>query len=158
MNVVMDADCLIKLTKAQVKESVCSTFCIAIPSEVRREVMANAAEHPECAVVQANLKCGALAEVAEPKRRMQGEESVLAAYRSGAYACVASDDKRFIKKLRIMGVPYITPAVFVLLLVTKSHLSVAEGLAKLEQLAPMISDDEVAIVRLKFENLREKGI
>ena len=37
MNVVMDADCLIKLTKAQVKESVCSTFCIAIPSEVRRE-------------------------------------------------------------------------------------------------------------------------
>lgn len=158
MNVVMDADCLIKLTKAQLKEAVCATFRIAIPSAVRLEVMANAADHPECAVVHANLESGALGEVPGHQRSMKGEEAVLAVYRSGTYAGVASDDKRFIKKLRIMGVPFITPAVFVLLLVTKAHVSVAVGLAKLEQLAPLISADEVAVVRLKLENLREKGV
>ena len=153
----MDADCLIKLTKAQLKEPVCAAFRIAIPFEVRREVMANAASHPECDVVQANLKRGALTEVPKHRRSMKGEEAVLVVYRTGAYAGVASDDKRFIRKLRILGVPYITPAVFILLLATKAHVSVAEALEKLEQLGPMISNDELAVVRLKLESLREEG-
>ena len=153
----MDTDCLIKLAKAHLKESVCAAFEVVIPSRVRQEVMSNAAEHPECSVVKANLDRGVLSEVPEDKRGVKGEDAALAVYRSGAYAGIASDDKRFIKRLQLLGVPYITPAVFILLLVMQARLGVEEGLARLGQLSPMISDDELAIVKLKLENMRQKG-
>jgi len=153
----MDADCLIKLTKADLKEPVCAAFRIAIPATVRREVMAHASEHTECAVVRANLERGALIEVSDGGRGVKGEEAVLVAYRSGPYVGVASDDKRFVRKLRIMGIPYITPAVFLFLLAAKARMSVAEAVTALDRLTPMISNDEVAVVRLKLESLKEKG-
>lgn len=156
MNVVMDADCLIKLTKARIKEEVCRAFRVFIPGNVCREVLRNATEHPECGVVLANLQSGALVEVESRKLAGKGEESVLDAFQTGSYAGIASDDKRFIKKLRILGVPYITPAVFVLLLTSRAGLSVSAALEMLERLAPLISDDEVAVVRLKLESRRRE--
>jgi rRNA-processing protein FCF1 len=157
MKVVMDADCLIKLAKAQMKEAVCDAFEVAVPSRVRREVMSNAARHPECSVIGENLRNGALQEVDGGKRGGKGEDAVLAAFEAGSYDGIASDDKRFIRRLRLLGVPHIPPAVFVLLLVKQGRLDMTEGLARLDRLAPMISNEEVAVVKLQLAGLRERG-
>ncbi len=154
MKIIMDADCLIKLTKAQIKEDVCSAFKVVIPEKVRKEIMVNASLHPECSVIQRNLDSGKLNEIAKSRITKKGEEAVLALYQGGGYTGVASDDKRFIKKLRVLGVPFITPAVFVLLLVKLQHISIDEGFSKLNKLSNMVSDDETAIVKLKLETLR----
>ena len=154
MRFVIDADCLIKLAKAQFKEPVCAAFEIALPADVRREVMRNAAAHPECQLIAANLGSRSLHEVASRERGVKGEEATLAVYRQGGCDGIASDDKRFIRKLRALGVPYVTAAVFILLLVRHGHLTVAEGQEALNRLAPMVSDDEVAVVRLKLQSLR----
>ncbi|MEW6752396.1 MAG: hypothetical protein AB1505_15640 [Candidatus Latescibacterota bacterium] len=42
--VAMDADCLIKLAKAGVKERICAAWQIAIPAAVRRETVDQAPE------------------------------------------------------------------------------------------------------------------
>lgn len=52
MRIVMDSDCLIKLTKARLKESVCRAYEITIPVEVRREVVDQSKGHPESIVVE----------------------------------------------------------------------------------------------------------
>ena len=153
MKVLMDADCLIKLTKAQLKETVCAVFDVSIPSVVRREVMRNAAAHPECLVIRGNLESGSLSEVPVPGTGVKGEDAALAAYNAGGYAGIASDDKRFTKKLQLLGIPYISAAVFVLLLVKRGRFGADEAAQALGRLAPMVSDDEIAVVRLKLESL-----
>jgi len=150
MKIVMDADCLIKLTKAQLKEAVCEAFVILVPRRVREEVMVNASEHPECPVIEANLNRGALTEVPGVSSQAKGEEAALALYQAGPCAGIATDDKRFARRLQMLGVPYVTPGVFVWLLVKRGRLTVDEGLGKLERLAPLVSDDEIAVVRLKL--------
>lgn len=153
----MDADCLIKLTKAHLKEEVCAATEIVVPLKVREEVMTNASEHAECSVVQRNLDRGLLREVADPQPPVRGEDAALAVYQAGGYAGIASDDKRFIRRLQLLGVPYITPAVFILLLVRQRCLDVEEGLDRLSRIAHMVSDDETAVVRLKLEAYRAGG-
>ena len=151
----MDADCLIKLTKAQLKERVCTAFDVTIPADVRREVMRNATEHPECTVIASNLASGFLTEVAAPQEAARGEDAALAVYAAGGYEGIASDDKRFVRKLRVLGIPYITPGAFLLLLVNRGHVQVKEAIRKLERLAPMVSADEAAVVKLKLDGLRQ---
>lgn len=151
---LMDADCLIKLTKAQLKERVCAAFDVVLPTKVCREVMVNADSHPECTVVQRNLDSGALVEVPDAREHAKGEEALLAAYASGEYAAIASDDRRFVRRLRVLGNPYITPAVLLLVMVKQSRLTVEEAERALVELAPMISDAETAIVKLKLEARR----
>ncbi|NCC53228.1 MAG: hypothetical protein EOM20_18730 [Spartobacteria bacterium] len=153
MKIIMDADCLIKLTKAGIKEDVCNAFTTFIPTRVRHEVMVNAPMHPECSVIQNNLDKGVLKEISEFRQAMKGEEAVLALYQQGNYAAIASDDKRFIGKLRILNIPFLTPGVIILLLVKQQHIDRSDGLRKLEKLSCMISDDEFAIVKLKLEAL-----
>ena len=86
----------------------------------------------------------------------KGEDAAVAAYVEGQHAGIASDDKRFTKKLRLLGIPYLTPAVLVLLLVRRGHLSVDEGANKLDALSPMVSDAETAIAKTKLDAMKHK--
>jgi len=156
MKVLMDADSLIKLTKAHLKEPVCKVFDIVLPAKVRREVMIHASVHPECRIVQANLDSGAIAEVRGPRRSTRGDDALLAEFGNGRYDAIATDDKRFIRKLRVLETPYITPAVMLLAMARNQRLTVGEAFAALNRLTPMVSDAEVAIVKLKLESLRIK--
>jgi hypothetical protein len=154
MRVVMDADCLIKLTKARLKESVCAAYEVLLPPEARREVMKNAPEHPECAVIAQNLASSLLGVIPVAGGSATGEAAALAAYQRGGYDGIGSDDKRFVNRLRILGVPYITPAVFIVLLAREGHVGVPEALDKLDRLAPLVSDEEATVARLHLESLR----
>jgi rRNA-processing protein FCF1 len=157
MKVVMDADCLIKLTKAGLKEIVCRAFEIAIPSEVLHEVTANPSEHPEVAVIRQNLSEGRLVELTQPRRAVKGEDATLLAYRAGGYDGIASDDKRFVRKLQVQGVPYITATVFLLLLAKKGAMDPVTALENLTRLAAFVSEDEFTIAKMKLDELQRGG-
>lgn len=60
MKIVMAADCLIKLTKAGLKESVCNAFLVTIPHLVKEEIVDRRRKKrlPDAYVVEKNIKDG----------------------------------------------------------------------------------------------------
>jgi hypothetical protein len=69
-------------------------------------------------------------------------ETALAIFQSGGFDAVCSDDKRFIRLLRALGIPHITPAVCVFLLLKQGKINLADAVEKLELLRPFIRSDE----------------
>ena len=157
MRIIMDADCLIKLTKARLKETVCSHFTIVIPRLVKCEVVDNAKGHLDSRIIQENLDRKLLTVSKAGKKSKKGEEAALRVFRQGGFDKVGSDDKRFVRYLRILGVPYVTPSMFILLLVREGKMRIDEANKRLELLAPFVSADEYAVVKLKLDALKSGG-
>jgi hypothetical protein len=78
----------------------------------------------------------------------------LSLYRQSKFDAVCSDDKKFIKKLRLLDIPYITPSVFIVILLKERILTVKDANERLDDLSPFISDDEYHTVKLVLENWR----
>lgn len=155
MKFIMDADCLIKLTKAHLKELVCRSFNIVLPEQVKREVVDAGSDHPDAAVIQENIRRKIVSVEPEARKKHgKGEEGALALFRQSEYDAICTDDRKFVRRLRIMEVPYVTPAILVLLLVKHRALPVSQALKRLEALAPFVSADEYAVARLKLESMR----
>jgi hypothetical protein len=57
----MDADCLIKLTKAGLKEQVCDAWEVVIPAVVRRETVEQAPRVPDATRIKQNIAAGRIA-------------------------------------------------------------------------------------------------
>lgn len=151
----MDADCLIKLTKGQAKELACRAFTVVVPERVRREVVEDGAGHPDAAVVARNIAEGLLTVAPGGSVRQKGEEAALALFGQGGFDGICSDDRRFVARLRMQGIPYLTPAVLILLLVKTGRLSGREGAARLAAIAPFVSSEEYAVARLRLETMPE---
>jgi rRNA-processing protein FCF1 len=156
MKIVMDADCLIKLTKAQLKEAVCQACDVLVPSTVLGEVLRNASAHPECEVIQANLGDGKLVEAKTLRSHAKGEHAALEVFDPDKHSGIASDDKRFVRELRLKGIPYITAGVFIPMLVQRGQLSVDDADRRLGLLAPTISEDEAALIRRRLNSLQRE--
>jgi len=152
MRVVMDSDCLIKLVQARAKELVCRTCTVVIPPEVRREVVDDGQGRPDALATGQNIATGLLAVAASRAESgdRKGEDAVLALYRQGGFDGVCSDDRRLLGKLRTLGIPYLTPATLIVVLVRKGCLSRDDGAKTLIGLAPRISVDEYAVARLSL--------
>ncbi len=107
MKLIMDSDCLVKLTKAGVKEVLLLSIEVSIPALVKRETVDEAKDkgHQDSLMIEENLmkKTLHLVEAKRKKRSLltgaKGEEEVVSVYLSGTYDAVASDDRRFLKKL-----------------------------------------------------------
>jgi hypothetical protein len=154
MKVIMDADCLIKLTKANVKELVCENITVVMPFAVKAEVTDDAGAHPDAEMIRMNIKKKLLSVKGDQAGHGKGEEAALHLYQQGGFDALCSDDRRFIRRLKLLNIPYITPAVFVAMLVKRRTLTIKEAIEKLDLLAPYISDDEYAAVKLVIENWR----
>lgn len=153
----MDADCLIKLIKAGLKESICRAFTITLPHLVKQEVVdrGKAKQLPDALVVEKNLNEGIIkVKTDKTIKATTGEKEAFALYQKGGFDAIGSDDKRFIRQMRLFNVPYITPAVFIALMVKQGNLKVTEALKKLEILSAYISDDEYSTVKLFLDNRR----
>ncbi|MBA4390995.1 MAG: hypothetical protein C0399_08655 [Syntrophus sp. (in: bacteria)] len=150
----MDADCLIKLTKANLKEIVCKCYAVFTTQTVKKEVVDDGEGRVDALVIDANIRKGLLSVDSHIGPTEKGEESVYALYRADKFDAVCSDDKRFIKKLRLLGIPYITPAVFVVALMRDGQLTAAEAEKKLDALSPFISSDEYLTVQLSIRGRR----
>lgn len=85
---------------------------------------------------------------------VKGEEAELAIFQSGGFDAVCSDDKRFVRRLRTLGVPYITPAVCIALLLKQGKVNLPDALEKLELLSPFISSDEYHTVKWALDTWR----
>ena len=148
----MDADCLIKLTKAKLKELVCKNFTVIIPQTVKKEVIDNALGHPDAVILRENLEKDLLTVNKLRSSSKKGEDAIFAIYKHGEFDAICSDDKRFIKRLRLFDIPYITPSVFIAVLLRSGKLTINEACKKLDLLSPFISDDEYNTVKLILEN------
>jgi rRNA-processing protein FCF1 len=154
MNVLMDSDCLIKLTKAGIKETVCAHISVVIPQVVTHEVIDLGKNHPDSMVIKDNLDKGLLSLSGIETQDVKGEEAVLAIFQNGGFDAVCSDDKRFIRRLRALDVPYITPAVCIVLLLKQGEIIMPDAVEKLESLRPFISSDEYNAVKWVLDTWR----
>ena len=154
MNVLMDADCLIKFTKAGLKEAICTHLTVVIPQVVKREVIDLGKNHPDSMVIKDNLDKGLLSLSDVEMQDVKGEEAVLAIFQQGGFDAILSDDKRFVRRLRALDVPYITPAVCIVFLLKQGKITLPEALEKLELLSPLISSDEYHTVKWALDTWR----
>ena len=154
MRVLMDADCLIKLTKAKLKEDVCMNFSVVIPYLVKQETVDNGGAHPDALIIKENIGKKLLSVSKASHCGTKGEDALFSIYKHGNFNAICSDDKKFIKKLRFFDVPYITPSVFIVILLKERILNIKEASEKLNALSPYISDDEFHTVKLVLENWR----
>ena len=150
----MDADCLIKFTKAGLKEAVCTRLSVVIPQVVKREVIDLGKNHPDSMVIKDNLDKGLLSLSGVEMQDVKGEVAALAIFQKGGFDAILSDDKRFVRRLRALDVPYITPAVCIVILLKQGKFTLPEALEKLELLRPLISSDEYHTVRWALDTWR----
>jgi len=155
MKVILDADSLIKLTKAKVKEIVLKNMEAYIPPKVFEETVEIPKEegYPDAFLIDENLKKGLLAvekikenkeaEAMIAKLRMRGGEAdVFRLYKSGDFDVVSSDDGKFLEMLDGLNVPYITPSALIVFLFKKKVLSREDAESYINNLKEMISDEE----------------
>ena len=148
----MDADCLIKLTKSKLKELVCKNFSVAIPQIVKEEITYNTQEHFDAMIISENIENKLITINTMSSSSKKGEDAIFSIFQQGEYDAICSDDKRFIKRLRFFNIPYITPAVFIALLLKKGKLTVKESREKLDCLSSFVSDEEYNVIKAFLEN------
>ena len=151
----MDTDAMIKVTKGSVKEAVAKAFTLLLPPEVRRECVeqGKAGGYPDALRIEENLRRGLLSQ-AHGKRSPEtealirdlrlagGEADVVRLFRAGAADLIVSDDRRFLQFLEGLGIPFTTPAALIVALVRRKKATPEDGLALLDKLVGMISEDE----------------
>ena len=154
MKVLMDADCLIKLTKSKLKELVCKNFSVSVPQVVKEEVVDNAEKHPDALIIKKNIESKLLTLNKMSLSAQKGEDALFATFQHGKFGAICSDDKRFLKRLQLFDIPYITPSVFINILLKDGEIILEEAYEKLDLLSPFISDDEYNAVKLVLEKWR----
>jgi rRNA-processing protein FCF1 len=148
MRIAMDADCLIKLTKAGLKEQICAEWSIAIPDLVCQETVERAPYLPDAQRIAGNISTGRLAVHVIDDEHAKGEDAVLLLFQGGGYDAVATDDARFIRRLRGLGVPFAIPAVIVVRLKLEGALTADQAMDALAALRQHISAEQHAAALL----------
>jgi len=160
MRIVMDSDCLIKLTKAGAKEAVAAAAVVCIPVLVRKETVDQSVAQgfQDAAAIRSNIDQGRLqviaagaaaSRIAMPATK--GETEVVAAFAGGNFDVIASDDRRFLRKLSAANIPFLTAATCILYAHKAGKLDHEEALALLAALRPYISGEEYSITKLYLE-------
>lgn len=154
MKILMDADCLIKLTKAGIKEKICLHFMITLPETVKKETV-DAGKIKGCLdaeLIEKNIQEG-LVKVAPEKYSplRKGDQSLIDMFKKGKFESIATDDAKFIRHLKSMEIPFIMPGLLPYLLVQKGVIERAEALRWNEKLSSFISDDEYSTVKILLE-------
>jgi len=163
----MDSDCLIKLTKAKAKRDVTECVVVSIPEIVKKETVdeGKASGYADPLEIEKNIEAGKImvkpvhmtSEIrgtAETLRLKGGEVDVYGLFRKGGFTAVASDDQKLIRKLEEIEVPCITPTALIIYAWRKSAISRERALRLLEQIKPMVSDEEYVLSKIEVEKER----
>ena len=157
MKVIMDADSLIKLTKAKAKEVILKNIEAYIPPKVVEETVETPKEegYPDAFLIEANLNLKkGLLEVGEIEEKEEveemidrlkikgGEADVFRLYKSGSFDAISSDDGKFLEILDALDIPYLTPSALIVHLFKMKGLSKKETETYINELKEMISDEE----------------
>ncbi len=149
----MDADCLIKLTKAGLKELVAANDSISIPKPVKREVV-DAGKKKQCAdaiAVEKNIESKMFFVIDAPAQIEKGDQALISMYREEDYDAIATDDTKLSRQLKSLNIPFILPALVLYRLLKESKIDYKTILWALQQLSEFISEDEFSTVRLLME-------
>lgn len=153
MKLLMDADCLIKLTKAGLKELIAENTVISIPETVKCEVV-DAGIIKGCVdsfVVEQNIKAQIVNVIGSSVYHEKGDHALAALFEKEAYDAIATDDARLTRNLRVLGIPFILPGLIIHQLKKEERMSLTTALWALDQLAAFISEDEFCITKLLLE-------
>jgi rRNA-processing protein FCF1 len=156
MTILMDADCLIKLTKAGLKELICKQERIVIPRTVKREVVdvGKRKGHPDAELIGENIRHGLIMLAKEvASDHVKGDQALVAIFKRGRYSAVATDDAKLTRILQATGIPFVLPALFIFSICRRGVIDKAKGLNWLEKLSPFISDEEYTVTRLLLEEM-----
>jgi hypothetical protein len=159
MKVVMDSDCLVKLTKAGIKESIVSAMEVHIPPLVKKETVDEAKGRGfQDAFEIERIIAGKRLHLANPHKKKtpavsaaKGEEEVVSLFEEGNYDAIASDDRRFLKALNAARIPYLTPSACLVYVYKNGGIGKKAAWEMLESLKPYISSDEYAVAKLYLE-------
>ena len=156
MKLLMDADCLIKFTKAGLKELVATKNSVFIPEPVKREVV-DAGKKKECSdafAVEKNIESKLITVIDAPARVEKGDQALIAIYREEDYDAIATDDTKLCRQLKALNIPFILPALVLYRFYIESKIDYKKVLWALQQFSEFISEDEYATVRLLMEKER----
>ena len=147
MKILMDSDCLIKLTKAGLKENIASICKIIIPQAVYDEVVVAGKKKgcDDAFVVENNESIGKIHVLKKISSSNKGDDALFELFDRGIHTAVGTDDARLAKRLQTNGIPFILPAVIILKLFEMEHISYEKALWMLDQLSAFISGDEYAM-------------
>ncbi|HSB31443.1 MAG TPA: hypothetical protein VLD55_07560 [Candidatus Sulfobium mesophilum] len=155
----MDSDCLVKLTKAGIKESIVSAMEVHIPPLVKKETVdeAKGRGFQDAVEIEGNIARRRL-HVANPHKKKialvsasKGEEEVVSLFEEGNYDAIASDDRRFLKILDAARIPYLTPGACLVYMHKNNRSEREKAMEMLESLKPFISSDEYVVTKLYLE-------
>lgn len=157
----MDADALVKLTKAGAKELVTSAFSVVIPELVRDEVVTEGKElgHVDGLQVEDNIRLGKIQVVpAMPEHgtsrvltHAKGDRALLSHATRGRYAAVVTDDAALLNRLKTLGISATVPAALLLAAGRRRRLAAREIRSFLDELRPHISSEEYVTCILTLE-------
>jgi len=150
----MDADCLIKLTKSGLKEPICRTEKVTIPTAVKREVVdaGRTKDYSDAGIVDQNIQNGLITVAKESSPiHSAGDQDLIAAFKQGRYAVIATDDAKLIRTLRAAGIPFMVPALLIHVQREKGEIDQKTALDWLNKLSAFISDEEYTVTKLLLE-------
>ena len=149
----MDADCLIKITRAGYKESALRAFKVVVPEPVVKEVVVQGSGRAESELIAANI--GARRIEVRAVAEESGDSALAPAFRAGRFDCVGTDDRRLISRLTTLGIPCVVPGLLLYELAKLGQASRQEAERLLQRLQPSISSDEYQIVRHLLRGLKQ---
>lgn len=142
---LMDADCLIKITQAGYKEDTLRAFKVVVPEPVVREVVAQGSGRAASDLISTNIESRCL-EVHEVTAE-SGDSALVTSFRTGGFDCVGTDDRRLIGRLTTLGIPCVVPGLLLYELARLGQISLQAAQRLLRRLQPSISSDEYQTVR-----------
>lgn len=151
----MDSDCLIKLTKAGLKELVCSHYRVTVPQVVYDEVVVSGGKAGclDAQVVKGNIEKKMLKVAPSSDKYSSGDDALLRLFSNKFFSVVATDDVKLTKKLRASGIPFILPALILYKMAKDKHIAIQKAAACLDKLAGSVSDGQLSMVKILLENL-----
>jgi len=154
MKILMDSDCLIKFTKAGLKERICRFYRVSIPAIVQREVVdaGKAKGTPDAELVERNISDD-LIHVLRKKTPMplKGDQALVEVFSLRSYDAVATDDAKLVRLLKSMSIPCILPGLMIASLFFGKSIDHQKASSWLDDLSPFISEDEYSSVKLLME-------
>lgn len=153
LRVLMDADCLIKITRAGYKEAAVRAFKVSIPVPVVTEVVGQGSDRAESELISRNIEANRIEVL--PATGESGDSALAPAFRDGGFDCVGTDDRRLINRLTTLGIPCVVPGLLLYDLAKSGRLAHQEAVRLLQRLQPSINGEEYQIVRHLLRGLEQ---
>lgn len=156
LKLLMDADCLIKITKAGLKELVVKSCKVVVPKIVEEEIVVNGKKHncPDALVVEKNITDKAITVLRGRKKFKKGDDALQDLYLKTQYDAVATDDAKLIRRFKAQNIPFIVPGLIFYKILGMRVINRAQALKALEDLSEYISEDEFTTVQLLMEEIK----